>query len=104
VTKRSSQLSKNKGKLQAWRKNEVFKFSLFSIKQNLEKIHEKPYHQVLKENILAKVSMPHTFSVLDHSKNVFKSYELKNNTWSEVKDFNFQNCIGLGDITSTQKI
>lgn len=73
----------------------------FLLSRILEKIHEKPYHQILKENILAKVSMPHTFSVLDHSTNVFKSYELKNNTWSEVKDFNFQNCIGLGDITST---
>lgn len=73
----------------------------FLLSRILEKIHEKPYHQILKENILAKVSMSHTFSVLDHSKNVFKSYELKNNTWNEVKDFNFQNCIGLGDITST---
>lgn len=67
----------------------------------LEKIYKQPYHQILKENILAKAPMPNTFSALDRQENVFKSYELKNNVWSEARDFNFENCIGLGDITST---
>lgn len=72
----------------------------FLLARILEKIHKKPYHQVLKENILAKIPMPNTFSVLDNPKNIFKSYEFKNTAWSEMKDFNFQNCIGVGDITS----
>jgi D-alanyl-D-alanine carboxypeptidase len=73
----------------------------FLLSRILEKTEGKPYHQILKENILAKVPMPHTFSALDNQKNVFKSYGFKNDKWSEIQDFNFQNCIGLGDITST---
>ncbi|AZA93098.1 Penicillin-binding protein E [Chryseobacterium nakagawai] len=73
----------------------------FLLSRILEKIHNKPYNEVLKENILEKTSMPNTFSVLDNPKNIFKSYELKKDTWTEVKDFDFHNCIGLGDITST---
>ncbi|PWN66529.1 serine hydrolase domain-containing protein [Chryseobacterium oncorhynchi] len=73
----------------------------FLLSRILEKIHNKPYNEILKENILEKVKMPHTFSVLDTPKNIFKSYELKDKKWAEVKDFDFHNCIGLGDITST---
>lgn len=73
----------------------------FLLTKILEKIHNKPYNEILKENILEKVSMPNTFSVLDNPKNIFKAYALKNDNWTEVKDFDFHNCIGLGDITST---
>ncbi|MFP3831708.1 serine hydrolase domain-containing protein [Chryseobacterium sp. SIMBA_028] len=73
----------------------------FLLSRILEKIHNKPYNEILKENILEKVKMPHTFSVLDQPNNIFKSYELKDKQWVEVKDFDFHNCIGLGDITST---
>ncbi|MEG0926210.1 serine hydrolase domain-containing protein [Chryseobacterium sp.] len=73
----------------------------FLLSRILEKIHNKPYNEILKENILEKVKMSHTFSVLDNPKNIFKSYELEDKKWIEVKDFDFHNCIGLGDITST---
>ncbi|MGU3373819.1 serine hydrolase domain-containing protein [Chryseobacterium sp. M5A1_1a] len=73
----------------------------FLLSRILEKTYSKPYNQILKENILEKVKMPHTFSVLDNPKNIFKSYELKDKKWIEVQDFDFHNCIGLGDITST---
>lgn len=73
----------------------------FLLSRILEKIHNKPYNEILKENILNKASMPHTFSVLDNPKNIFKSYEFIRDSWTEVKDFDFHNCIGLGDITST---
>lgn len=73
----------------------------FLLSRILEKIHNKPYNEILKENILDKVSMPNTYSVLDNPKNIFKSYEFKKDAWVEMKDFDFHNCIGLGDITST---
>ncbi|SDI15369.1 serine hydrolase domain-containing protein [Chryseobacterium jejuense] len=73
----------------------------FLLSRILEKIYNKPYNEILKENILNKAPMPHTFSVLDHPKNIFKSYEFIKDSWTEVKDFDFHNCIGLGDITST---
>lgn len=67
----------------------------------LEKISKKPYNVILKENILSKAYLKNTFSILDHPKNVFKSYKNENGKWTEVEDFDFRNCIGLGDIVST---
>lgn len=67
----------------------------------LEKVAKKPYNVLLKENITSKANMKNTFSVLDDQKNIFKSYENTTGKWIEVEDFDFRNCIGLGDITST---
>lgn len=67
----------------------------------LEKVAKKPYNVLLKENITDKANMKNTFSVLDNQKNIFKSYENTTGKWMEVEDFDFRNCIGLGDITST---
>ena len=67
----------------------------------LEKIGKKPYNVLLKENITSKADMKNTFSVLDNPTNVFKSYENKDGKWIEVEDFDFHNCVGLGDIVST---
>lgn len=67
----------------------------------LEKISKKPYHQLLEKNITEKIGIKNTYSVLNNSKNVFKSFELENGKWVQIKDFDFTNCIGLGDIVST---
>lgn len=67
----------------------------------LEKVSKKPYNVLLKENITGKANMKNTFSVLDNQKNIFKSYENTTGKWMKVEDFDFRNCIGLGDITST---
>lgn len=67
----------------------------------LETITNMPYNQLLKENITSRLGMTRTFSVLDHPQNVFKPYEKKNGKWTEMEDFDFVNCIGLGDISST---
>jgi D-alanyl-D-alanine carboxypeptidase len=73
----------------------------FLLSRILEKLYNKPYNEILKENILEKAKMNHTFSVIDNPENVFKSYHQEAGNWTEVKDFNFHNCIGLGDIVST---
>lgn len=67
----------------------------------LEKVAKKPYNVLLKENITSKAGMKNTFSVLDDPKNVFRGYENENGTWKEVEDFDFHNCVGVGDIVST---
>jgi len=69
----------------------------------LEKVTKKPYNVLLKENITSKADMKNTFSVLDNPKNVFRSYENEGGNWKKVEDFDFRNCIGLGDITSTPR-
>lgn len=73
----------------------------FLLSRILEKLSGKPYNVILKDNILEKAGMKHTFSVMDDPKNVFKSYKFTHGSWNEVPDFNFYNCIGLGDIAST---
>ncbi|KMQ60320.1 hypothetical protein ACM46_17780 [Chryseobacterium angstadtii] len=73
----------------------------FLLSRILERLNNKPYNILLKENITDKAGMKHTFSVLDQPKNVFKSYKFNGKNWEEVRDFNFRNCIGLGDIVST---
>lgn len=67
----------------------------------LEKVAKKPYNILLKDNITSKAGMKNTFSVLDNPDNVFKSYENEKGIWKEKEDFDFRNCIGLGDIVST---
>lgn len=67
----------------------------------LEKVTKKPYNALLKDNITSKTAMKNTFSVLDDPKNVFKSYENENGSWKEMDDFDFHNCVGVGDIVST---
>ncbi|OCA76464.1 hypothetical protein BBI01_04705 [Chryseobacterium artocarpi] len=96
-------IKKNGVSFQPGAKTRYSNSAYFLLSRILEKIHNKPYHVILKENILDKVTMPDTFSVLDNPKNIFKSYEFKKDSWVEVKDFDFHNCIGLGDITSTPK-
>lgn len=67
----------------------------------LETVTKKPYNILLKENITDKANMKNTFSVLDNPQNVFKPYENNTGKWTEMQDFDFHNCIGLGDISST---
>ncbi|MDQ0780707.1 serine hydrolase [Chryseobacterium sp. W4I1] len=73
----------------------------FLLSRILEKLYAQPYNIILKEHITEKAGMKYTFSVLDNPKNVFKSYKFTDSSWKEVPDFNFHNCIGLGDIVST---
>ncbi|MGG5210258.1 serine hydrolase domain-containing protein [Chryseobacterium sp. MIQD13] len=73
----------------------------FLLSRILEKLNDKPYNVLLKENILEKAGMKHTFSVLDNPQNIFRSYQFTDSNWQEVPDFDFHNCIGLGDIVST---
>lgn len=96
-----SAIKKDGVSFQPGEKTQYSNSGYFLLSRILEKIKNQPYHVILKENILDKAKMNNTFSVLDNAGNTFKSYQYKNNSWSEVKDFNFNNCIGLGDITST---
>lgn len=67
----------------------------------LEKSHKKPFNVLLKERITKKLGLKNTFSVLDYPKNIFASYQFVDGKHVLVKDFNFVNALGAGDITST---
>lgn len=96
-------IKKNGVSFQPGQKTRYSNSAYFLLSRILEKIYNQPYNVILKENILDKIAMSDTFSVLDNPKNIFKSYEFKKDSWAQVKDFDFHNCIGLGDITSTPK-
>jgi CubicO group peptidase (beta-lactamase class C family) len=97
-----AEIKKQGVSFQPGEKTQYSNSAYFLLSRILEKIQNKPYNVILKENILDKAGMTHTFSVLDDPKNIFKSYQYIG-SWNEVKDFDFHNCIGLGDIVSTTK-
>ncbi|HBV15110.1 serine hydrolase domain-containing protein [Chryseobacterium carnipullorum] len=96
-----AEIKKQGGSFEPGKKTKYSNSAYFLLSRILEKISGKPYNILLKENILEKAGMHHTFSVLDDPKNVFKSYKFTEGSWKEVPDFDFHNCIGLGDIVST---
>ncbi|MCX8533158.1 serine hydrolase domain-containing protein [Chryseobacterium luquanense] len=94
-------IKKNGVEFQPGEKERYSNSGYYLLSRILEKVSKKPYHVLLKENITSKADMKNTFSVLDNKKNIFKSYENTTGKWVEIEDFDFRNCIGLGDITST---
>lgn len=96
-----AEIKKQGVSFQPGEKTEYSNSAYYLLSRILEKSYQKPYNVILKENILDKAKMTHTFSVLDNANNTFKSYQYQGNNWKEVKDFNFRNCTGLGDIVST---
>lgn len=96
-----AEIKKQGVSFQPGEKTEYSNSAYYLLSRILEKSYQKPYNIILKENILDKARMIHTFSVLDNPNTPFKSYQYEGNNWKEVKDFNFHNCIGLGDIVST---
>lgn len=84
--------------------NEKVKYSnsaYYLLCKILEKINKKPFNVLLKERITKKLGLKHTFSVLDNPKNIFTSYQLVDGKRVQIKEFNFNNVLGAGDITST---
>lgn len=69
----------------------------------LEKKYKKPFHEILTKEITGPLKLKNFSSVKSNPKNVFKSYQYKNEGWNEVKEMDFSNIIGVGDIASTSK-
>lgn len=67
----------------------------------LEQTTQKPFHVLLSERIAKPLNLDNTFSALDQPKNIFAAYNLSQKKTQEVKDFNFVNVVGVGDITAT---
>ncbi|VDH03034.1 Penicillin-binding protein E [Bergeyella zoohelcum] len=67
----------------------------------LEQTTQKPFNVLLRERIAKPLNLDNTFSALDRPTNIFASYNLHQTQLQEVKDFNFINALGAGDITAT---
>ncbi|MDO5615849.1 MAG: serine hydrolase domain-containing protein [Cruoricaptor ignavus] len=68
----------------------------------LEKVTKKSFAKNLEERILKPLKMKETFSAQSHPKNIFPSYEYTGG-WKKVKDFDFLNVVGVGDIAANPK-
>ncbi len=65
----------------------------------LEKESGASFADNLKKRILKPLGMKNTFSATTKPKNVLASY-IKTKNWEKVKDFEFTNVIGVGDIAA----
>lgn len=67
-----------------------------------EKVYNKDYGTLIREQICQLLGLKNTASVLTNSENVYLPYEFKSNgKWEKVSDFYFPNVIGAGDIVAT---
>jgi D-alanyl-D-alanine carboxypeptidase len=68
----------------------------------LEKKYNKEYHKIVIQKITKPLNLKNFASIKSNPTNTFKSYKFIEN-WSEIKDIEYTNVIGVGDIASTTK-
>ncbi|PZT97461.1 MAG: serine hydrolase, partial [Chryseobacterium sp.] len=66
----------------------------------LEKVSKKSYADNLKETFVQPIQIKNFYTVSQKPTNVFSSYNYAN-AWEPVKDFDFNNIVGVGDIATT---
>lgn len=66
----------------------------------LEKVSKKSYADNLKETFVQPLQLKNFYTVSQKPTNVFSSYSYAN-AWEPVKDFDFNNVVGVGDIATT---
>jgi D-alanyl-D-alanine carboxypeptidase len=66
----------------------------------VENKYKKAYNKVVEQEIIKPLQLKNFASVKSHPTNTFKSYKFEEN-WTEIKDINYLNVIGVGDIAST---
>ena len=66
----------------------------------LEKVSKKSYADNLKETFVQPLQLKNFYTVSQKPTNVFSSYNYAN-AWEPVKDFDFNNIVGVGDIATT---
>ncbi|ABQ05135.1 serine hydrolase domain-containing protein [Flavobacterium johnsoniae] len=68
----------------------------------IEKIYNTPYNKIVEQEIIKPLKLKNFASVKSNPKNTFNSYKFTEN-WTEIKDIEYSNVIGVGDISSTTK-
>lgn len=70
------------------------------LRKIIEKKYGKDYNEIVQKEIVKPLHLKNFASVKSNPTNVFKSYQFKDN-WNEIKDIEYSNVIGVGDIAST---
>ncbi|TCD23361.1 class A beta-lactamase-related serine hydrolase [Pedobacter psychrodurus] len=66
----------------------------------IEKKYKKEYHKVVIQEIVKPLNLKNFASIKSNPTNTFKSYKFAEN-WNAIKDIEYSNVIGVGDIAST---
>jgi len=68
----------------------------------LEQRYGRAYHEIVAEEIAKPLGLRNFASARSHPANTFKSYAFTGQ-WREIKDVEYSNVIGVGDIASTTR-
>ncbi|MFH7015597.1 serine hydrolase domain-containing protein [Flavobacterium sp. FlaQc-47] len=68
----------------------------------LEKKYKKDYNKIVIQEIIKPLHLKNFASIKSNPVNTFKSYKFTG-TWNEIKEIEYTNVIGVGDIASTTK-
>jgi D-alanyl-D-alanine carboxypeptidase len=68
----------------------------------IEQKYKKDYNKIVIQEITKPLHLKNFASIKSNPTNTFKSYKFIEN-WAEIKDIEYSNVIGVGDIASTTK-
>lgn len=74
----------------------------FLLRMILEQRYGRDYHDIVAQEIAQPLGLLNFASAGSHPGNTFRSYAFKG-TWTEIKDIDYANVIGVGDIASTTR-
>lgn len=83
-------------------KTEYSNTGYFLLARIVEKLYDDDYATIVAEKIAKPLNLKNFASITPSTSNIFPSYEYTDK-WEKVKDLEFSNVIGIGDIVSTTK-
>lgn len=72
----------------------------FLLRMILEQRYGREYHEIVAQEIAKPLGLENLASTKSHPTNTFKPYAFAGH-WREIKDIDYSNVIGVGDIAST---
>lgn len=72
----------------------------FLLRIIVEQLYGRDYHDIVAQEIAAPLGLKNLASARSHPDNTFKSYAFTRQ-WREIKDIEYSNVIGVGDIAAT---
>lgn len=75
----------------------------FLLRTILEEKYGREYHEIVEQEIARPLHLAHFASVKANHADTFESYAFADGKWGEIKDVDYTNVIGVGDIASTTR-
>ncbi len=74
----------------------------FLLRMIVEQVYGRDYHEIVAQEIAEPLGLKNFASIKSQPTNTFKSYAFTGK-WGEIKDVDYSNVIGVGDIASTTR-